>query len=30
MDMELVLFGWRCEYDDMFVGCIKGEDKLKY
>lgn len=30
MDMWLVLFGWRCGNNGMFVGCIKGEDKLKY
>uniref|UniRef100_K1S6Y6 Hemicentin-1 n=1 Tax=Magallana gigas TaxID=29159 RepID=K1S6Y6_MAGGI len=26
--MELVLFGWRCEHDDMPVGCIKGPPKV--
>uniref|UniRef100_K1RC82 Uncharacterized protein n=1 Tax=Magallana gigas TaxID=29159 RepID=K1RC82_MAGGI len=26
--MELVLFGWRCEHDDMPVGCIK--ENLKF
>ncbi|XP_052680192.1 uncharacterized protein LOC128160950 [Crassostrea angulata] len=28
--MEFVLFGWRCEHDEMPVGCIKEEKKRSF